>query len=60
MTRNPLSSVVSVNSTLGSLDCAKAAVARASNNAYSSGLIRVLFTEHLNIGIKKKDASEDA
>src|SRR6266571_4707285 len=54
MTRNPLSSVVSVNSTLGSFDCAKAVVARASSNAHSSGLIRVLFTEHLNIGIKKE------
>src|SRR4029077_43349 len=55
ITRNPLSSVVSVNSTLGSFDCAKAAVTRASSNAHSSGLIRALFTEHLNIGIKKEE-----
>src|SRR5262249_59356860 len=61
ITRKPLSRVVSVNSTLGSFDCAKAAALSASSHAHSSGLIRTLFTEHLNVGIdKKRTDSEDA
>jgi hypothetical protein len=46
ITRKPFSSVVSENSTFGSLDCATAAAA-INSHAHNSVLIRTLFTEHL-------------